>query len=325
MAGQADSGRNLGHENLPQDDLRREFLYRNSEPPSDGPLPPVNRPPADQSLFRELALACGLVVFGAFFILYMTLLVELLVDNSGDEVTGEIVVVLGTLTITAVMVRISGISPVRAISIFGLLTLTAVVIGIANGNADGDFNLLGIPASLFNSLLFVSIQVTVAWLFIGKLGGDYLRRLRFIWPESPSAFPIALGAWFLALVGLMLWSLVVSQFDWLSPPDNAQPIIESANNNLFLAWLIVGIMGPIAEEVFFRGYLLSRLRTKLSVWPAILISTVVFSIFHFDPQLYVPIGFVGIVLGWVYLKTRSIWPAIFLHGLHNSFTIFLAS
>jgi membrane protease YdiL (CAAX protease family) len=50
----------------------------------------------------------------------------------------------------------------------------------------------------------------------------------------------------------------------------------------------------------------------------------VFGLFHIDPGAIVPTFALGLALGWVYLKTGSIWPAIFAHGLHNTVAVLVA-
>ena len=113
----------------------------------------------------------------------------------------------------------------------------------------------------------------------------------------------------------------MTDIDTISPPDNVTPVLEIAGGSLLVAWLLVGLWGPFVEEVFFRGFLLGGLRTRLGPWPAILISSGVFAIFHIHPGLYVPTFLLGVAFGWVYLKTRSIWPSIYGHTLHNTLVI----
>jgi len=63
---------------------------------------------------------------------------------------------------------------------------------------------------------------------------------------------------------------------------------------------------------------------RFGVTQSLLLSSLLFGIFHFDPGAIVPTFILGLALGWVYLKTGALWPAIFAHGLHNSLAIMLA-
>jgi membrane protease YdiL (CAAX protease family) len=88
--------------------------------------------------------------------------------------------------------------------------------------------------------------------------------------------------------------------------------------------VLVGILGPIAEEIFFRGYVLPGLVKKFGIGWTLLLSSVMFGLFHIDLGAIVPTFALGLALGWVYLKTGSIWPAMFAHGLHNTVAVLIA-
>jgi len=79
-------------------------------------------------------------------------------------------------------------------------------------------------------------------------------------------------------------------------------------------------IAPICEELFFRGFLLTGLRAVTSAPWAIIISGVVFAVAHGDlgstPLLLV----LGLLLGWLRVSTKSIWPGIILHTTNNAFT-----
>jgi ABC-2 type transport system permease protein/sodium transport system permease protein len=88
-------------------------------------------------------------------------------------------------------------------------------------------------------------------------------------------------------------------------------------------WLIITTMAVIPatfEELCFRGFLFGALRTRLSGAWTVVASALVFGIFHeiLFPGRLLPSTFLGLVLGWVRLRTGSIVPGILLHALHNS-------
>ena len=91
-----------------------------------------------------------------------------------------------------------------------------------------------------------------------------------------------------------------------------------------LSVAIVGIWGPLTEEIFFRGFVLGGLRRRFGNRGALVLSAGLFALFHIDPTIYVPIFFFGIVLGWLYLHTGSVWPSVAVHVVHNT-TILLAT
>ena len=94
--------------------------------------------------------------------------------------------------------------------------------------------------------------------------------------------------------------------------------------------LCLSIIPAVAEEWFFRGMLLRSLLQTKKVWTAILISAVVFGLFHVLGNSIValdrliPTTLVGLVLGYIAYKSDSIYPGMILHSIHNAMVSFLA-
>jgi ABC-2 type transport system permease protein/sodium transport system permease protein len=85
------------------------------------------------------------------------------------------------------------------------------------------------------------------------------------------------------------------------------------------------LMGVI-EELFFRGYLFSALRSKVGQAATIITSAVLFGLFHFVTQFdrLVPSTLMGLLLGWLCWQTRSVLPGMALHATYNATYILLA-
>ena len=84
-----------------------------------------------------------------------------------------------------------------------------------------------------------------------------------------------------------------------------------------LAVLLVGILAPIAEEVFFRGFAYRVLRGRFGVVAGILLSGVLFGAAHGNPLALLPISIMGIVLAVLRERTGSLIPSITVHCLNN--------
>lgn len=86
---------------------------------------------------------------------------------------------------------------------------------------------------------------------------------------------------------------------------------------------ILGIVGPIVEELFYRQMLISSLSTYIPSWVAIIISSLLFAFLHMDiitmneGLLVLPYFFSGIILGVLYKKTDNILFSIILHVFFN--------
>ena len=90
--------------------------------------------------------------------------------------------------------------------------------------------------------------------------------------------------------------------------------------DLLLLILSSAIIPPIAEELFFRGFVLKRL-IPLGSSKAIIISAVIFSLFHGNLGQLIYTLAAGVVFGYIYLLTGRILPVILLHALNNGYSV----
>ena len=98
---------------------------------------------------------------------------------------------------------------------------------------------------------------------------------------------------------------------------------DSAMGFIFL-FLAVVIMAPIGEEMVFRGFLQKFLEEYWKdITRAILISSLIFAMIHFNPYWTIQIYLLGIILGFLSWKTKSIIPSIILHSLNNGIAFIL--
>jgi len=74
---------------------------------------------------------------------------------------------------------------------------------------------------------------------------------------------------------------------------------------------------PFIEEFFFRGVLFGWLKEHVPVIPALVLSALAFSAYHENLDYLLSLFVFGLVLGWVYLRTKSLWPAVIAHGTYN--------
>lgn len=136
-----------------------------------------------------------------------------------------------------------------------------------------------------------------------------------------------LRGWLAAiLLGASSWAVAhefVALQTRLAPPSEAMReafrLIESqlAAAPLWQVILMMAVAPAIAEELFFRGFLLSGLGQGMHKWGAILLAGLVFGIFHFVMDRVPVTAMLGVCLAYVCWQTRSIWPGIVFHLLHN--------
>lgn len=164
-------------------------------------------------------------------------------------------------------------------------------------------------------LVLVAIPLLLRYYRTGWLR-DYLRHMRLSMGTQPRrTLEVALLS-FLAFVGLLIaFSIGAGVFSF-----DPSVLIDDNNWLILLAALVPGIW----EELAFRGVVLANLQRRFSPGRAVIVSSVVFGLFHFsnlgswDDLASVVSGVIaatalGIGWGYVVIKTNSVVPSIFLH------------
>ena len=98
---------------------------------------------------------------------------------------------------------------------------------------------------------------------------------------------------------------------------------ESSSIDIAFLILSVAIVTPIAEELFFRGYLLDAINRKHGDWTAIILSSILFGLVHIDPFVVGSAFMGGIIYGWIRMRTGSLLPSIACHMMWNMLALVL--
>ena len=96
--------------------------------------------------------------------------------------------------------------------------------------------------------------------------------------------------------------------------------LDLVNQSIGLGgWAILTtvVLAPILEEILFRGLILDPVREKSGATRAVLISALLFGIIHIIPQQVVNAFVIGIILGFLYVRTGSLVNVIFIHAVNN--------
>lgn len=118
---------------------------------------------------------------------------------------------------------------------------------------------------------------------------------------------------------LLLWGVLFmfSTSVVLEPLLGLLPEVPNVYGRGVWAVVTLVVMAPLFEEVLFRGVLLESMRTRYGVVVAWLLSSLLFGAVHGHPTVIVNAFFMGLILGFVYLQTGSLWSVIFLHAINN--------
>ena len=127
------------------------------------------------------------------------------------------------------------------------------------------------------------------------------------------------------LAQLTLWNSQVPLADWMtsSQEDSVWLLQQTLNMEsipeLVLSLCLVGIAAAVGEELIFRGILQRYFTQNLSPHIGIILGSLIFGAFHLQLSRLLPLAFLGLILGYSYYYTRSIWVPILLHLVNNGF------
>jgi len=141
---------------------------------------------------------------------------------------------------------------------------------------------------------------------------------------------VAAGLWILAFEFLQLLKDYGFGILALEQPE----ILEKAKREFAKVpfWLILltsAVIPALAEEYFFRGYVLSAFRNRVTSMRAVLYSALIFGLFHvitgsmLSLERFFPSTLLGLFLGFVAIRTGSLWPGVLLHAIHNGLVFWL--
>ncbi len=164
----------------------------------------------------------------------------------------------------------------------------------------------------------------VVWFTGLRLSPQPLRALGLVRPRMslPLSALLAVAALGFSIVATFLYALTVESLglDALRPPEIRTDAIFPGLG-ILLTFQALVLVTPISEEVLFRGFVLRGLLSRIGAGPAIVSTSLVFSALHFDAGTIVPIFFTGLALGWLNVKTGSLWPCIAAHAAQNAIAL----
>ena len=111
------------------------------------------------------------------------------------------------------------------------------------------------------------------------------------------------------------------------PPDWHETMFEQVQFHSVQGAAIILLAGVVfaalCEEMFFRGLLQGALESFQKPVIAIVLSSIVFAFFHFNPWMFFQLFILGTVLGYTAWKSGTILPAIWLHALNNLMSLIM--
>jgi uncharacterized protein len=190
-----------------------------------------------------------------------------------------------------------------------------VVATIAGASLDDPPAAVDISATLLQDVAFIAAALVFAAMVTRPRPWHFgLRETRF-WP----ALGYIVGAYVVFIAAAAVWSAALDLHETDDVVD--QLGADSSTVALIAVTILVCVVAPVAEEFFFRGYFFGALRNWRGLWPAAVITGLVFGGIHVGSApvgFLVPLAFFGFLLCLIYDRTRSLYPCMALHCLNNS-------
>lgn len=117
----------------------------------------------------------------------------------------------------------------------------------------------------------------------------------------------------------LLWIMLAEQLPALKDSLNAMNMgNENIGGGSFLGAVVVAVIGaPLIEEIVFRGIVFRSLRRVSPPWVAILVSSVLFGLYHMNTVQIVYATLMGLVAGIIYEKSNNLLFPILVHVANN--------
>ena len=200
---------------------------------------------------------------------------------------------------------------------FVVLVLAAGVMLSAGSGMDAE------PSSTLT--LGISAATTIGFLVLAvRLAnrGALVRSQVFAWSPRPMRVVLlaALAGFGIAVFAGWWSQLLVGLFEGFSTEhleEMAALLVEGSYGDRAMGLLLVLLVAPFAEELIFRGFIWDCLERQLGGSAALILSSLLFALYHFDPLHVVSVLPLSLALGVLRLRTGSIVPAIAAHFGNN--------
>jgi uncharacterized protein len=173
-------------------------------------------------------------------------------------------------------------------------------------------------AAFLTALVKISVWILLAWLYI-----------KYYLNISPANYlkinvNVKKGVFWGGLLSLLLGLRFVFEVYVLHKQTFHFALPLDSYLNVFL-------LAGITEEIVFRGFILQEINKRMSFWKANVITSLLFLVIHYAVWIYngeffdlwghMYVFILGLIFGYVYRKTTSLWSVVILHSFHNLFVI----
>ncbi len=186
-----------------------------------------------------------------------------------------------------------------------LILLTLLAAAFIPSQATGALFMIG-----FEFLLIIPIAVIFLWR---KISWKELGFRKFEW----STIGLGCGLLVIVYVVIIIHNLILTALGVVTQGDAIFGLFSKLESPAL--FFFVGIvMAPVMEEIFFRGFLFKGFRQKYGLKSALILSSFIFALSHFQFAALLPIFLLGGVLAYVYHRSNSLFPGMIIHFIINA-------
>jgi membrane protease YdiL (CAAX protease family) len=205
------------------------------------------------------------------------------------------------------------------------VAVIAAVAGLAGVDVDRGDDVA--PGVIIAGTYAQDLALIAAALLLARWLDPPLRLRQFGLRPTPagSALGWLVLVWLAFIVFSFIWSLAL---DIQESDDLPQELgADSSTLALVAVAVLVCVMAPLAEELFFRGFVFTSLRRILGIPVAAIVTGAIFGAIHLggtEIEFIVPLAVFGALLCLLYVWTDSLLPCIVLHALNNGLALGVA-
>lgn len=184
------------------------------------------------------------------------------------------------------------------------------------------FLFLSLQLDLINSagssLLLIAPQllmlIPIALVFLWrKVSWQEIGFFPFKWADVAIGIGLLIFVYFLTIIN----NLIMTLLGIITQAETIFEVLEQIDSLAVFA-IATTVIAPIFEEIFFRGFLFKGFRQKYGWKIALILSALIFSLFHGQVATLLPTFLLGALFAYMHQRTGSIIPSIIMHFLVNS-------
>lgn len=189
----------------------------------------------------------------------------------------------------------------------------------------GSFDLNAIMDAVVQKSLYTTGIVNLISIIIFAL---IIRSDRKKYPgPSDVQYPnITLAAVMAAVGGCLVGNIILSASGILES-DEAFNVINDAilQSSVWVQIAVAVVLGPITEELLFRGIVYKRVDRAYGFWPAAIVSSLAFGALHGNLSQFIYAALLGMLLAYAYHKSGRLWVCILMHMIANAASLAIDS